>query len=86
MGLELLSILEDEALQENARNTGGYARELVEKLKGKHVCIGDVRGQGLLFGVEFVRHPATREPAAEVADHVMQWMREHRQVHEALSY
>ena len=58
----------------------------MEELKGKHAYIGDVRGLGLLFGVEFVRHPATRQPFAELADYVMQWMREHRQVLEALSY
>ena len=80
IGLEVLQVVEDEALRENARDTGLYTRTLVANLAAKHECIGDVRGMGLLFGCEFVTDRATREPDARLADHCMQWMRAERQV------
>ena len=46
----------------------------------RHASIGDVRGMGLLFGVEFVTDRASRTPDAALADHCMQWMRAERRV------
>ncbi len=80
VGLEVLSVLEDEALQQNAKRTGDYTRSIVSQLTAKHRPIGDVRGMGLLLGIEFVADRESRVPDAACAYYVMQWMRAHRNV------
>ncbi|WP_412517721.1 aminotransferase class III-fold pyridoxal phosphate-dependent enzyme [Actinomadura madurae] len=65
VGLELLDIVQDEALQHNALVVGEYLRDNLGALAGRHPLIGDVRGQGLYSGVEFVRDRDTKEPAAD---------------------
>ncbi len=62
--LESTRIIEDEDLVENSRVVGEY---LLEKLKGlEHFdSVGDVRGQGLFAGIEFVTDKATKEPVTE---------------------
>ncbi len=42
-------------LTENAANVGAYLKEGLEKIKAKYDCIGDVRGLGMMLGVEFVK-------------------------------
>ena len=81
VGLEVLRVIEDERLQQNAADVGAYARaELRDRLMPKHASIGDVRGMGLLFGVELVKDRQTREPDAEAAQHVMHHARTHGSV------
>jgi 4-aminobutyrate aminotransferase-like enzyme len=80
VGLEVLQVIEDEGLQQNARDTGAYTRRLVAQLADTHACIGDVRGMGLIFGCEFVKDRVTREPDARLADHCMQFLRAERNV------
>ena len=80
VGLEVLSVLQDEALQQNAKCTGDYTRSIVSQLSAKHRPIGDVRGMGLLLGIEFVADRESRVPDADCAYYVMQWMRAHRNV------
>jgi len=63
--LENLAILEEEKLVENAAEVGPYLLEALDELKNKHEVIGDVRGRGLLAGVELVKDRSTREPADE---------------------
>ncbi|WP_405232463.1 aminotransferase class III-fold pyridoxal phosphate-dependent enzyme [Lentisalinibacter salinarum] len=74
-GLAVLDVIEHEALQENARVTGGYLREALVGLQSRHEAIGDVRGAGLFAGVELVRDRETREPAPAIARAVMNGMR-----------
>ena len=52
-------------LVENAGKVGAYLIEKLGGLKAKHTIIGDVRGLGLMVGIELVRDRATREPAPE---------------------
>lgn len=59
-----IDVLKDEGLVENARFLGDYALKKLIDLKGKHSIIGDVRGIGLMLGIEIV-HPASREPNGE---------------------
>jgi len=69
--LTTLAIIEDERLVENAARVGAYALARLEALKAEHALIGDVRGIGLLLGVELVRDRATKRPAIEEADAVL---------------
>jgi 4-aminobutyrate aminotransferase len=62
-GLAVVNFIEEEGLQKNAAVLGEYFRERLEELKEKHLVIGDVRGLGLMQGIELVKDPSTKEPA-----------------------
>jgi alanine-glyoxylate transaminase/(R)-3-amino-2-methylpropionate-pyruvate transaminase len=67
-GKAVLEVIERENLQANSRRVGAAIMAGLEKLKAKHNVIGDVRGKGLLLGMELVKDRATKEPAqAETA-------------------
>jgi 4-aminobutyrate aminotransferase-like enzyme len=74
--LAVLDVIEDEQLQARARDAGEYARAALRDLASRHEAIGDVRGRGLLIGVELVRDRDAREPDAEAADLVANGLRE----------
>jgi 4-aminobutyrate aminotransferase-like enzyme/aminoglycoside phosphotransferase (APT) family kinase protein len=68
--LAVLAVIEDEGLVAHAAEVGSYLRQGVATLAGRHRLIGDVRGEGLLLGVELAddaRRPAAG-PAAKVAE------------------
>ena len=58
------------ALLPHARTLSARAFERFAKLAVDHPTIGDVRGLGLMIGVELVSDPATREPAADAFAHI----------------
>lgn len=60
----------------NARAVAARARELFEKLMVEHPTIGDVRGLGLMIGVELVSDPETREPDADAFAHIQRYCME----------
>lgn len=64
-GLETLAIIKEEKLAENAREMGLYLLEQFNKLKEKYEIIGEVRGKGLILGIELVSDRKTKEPADE---------------------
>lgn len=70
-GLATLRVLEEECLLERARTLGEYALERMRRLMQKHPLIGDVRGLGLLLGIELVRDRTTRERAVDEAEAVL---------------
>ncbi len=55
---------------ENAANIGEYLQNGLKNLMGKYDCIGDVRGLGLMIGVEFVEDKKTMKAAPELRDKV----------------
>ncbi|MDR1067360.1 MAG: aspartate aminotransferase family protein [Clostridiales bacterium] len=57
-----IDIILDEKLSENSLETGAYLKSGIERLKEKRPVIGDVRGRGLMIGVELVKSRETREP------------------------
>jgi 4-aminobutyrate aminotransferase len=60
-----IDLIESEGLLENARVVGQYLRERLEELQDKHLIIGEVRGMGLMQGVELVRDRKAKQPAVE---------------------
>jgi 4-aminobutyrate aminotransferase len=67
--MKTIELLERE-LVENAAEVGDYLKRGLQKLMAKHECIGDVRGVGLMLGVEFVKDKTSREPNPELRDRV----------------
>lgn len=67
--LKTIELLEG-GLVQNSAVVGDYLKAELEKLKQKHDCIGDVRGMGLMLGVEFVTDKASNKPAPELRDKV----------------
>ena len=67
--LKTIELLERE-LVANSAEVGGYLQEGLRKLMQKHDCIGDVRGLGLMVGVEFVEDKSSMKPAPELRDRV----------------
>jgi 4-aminobutyrate aminotransferase len=69
--LATLDVIEQEHLVDRARESGEYALGRLNELAARHPLIGEVRGLGLLLGVELVRDRATGERATRDAEQVM---------------
>ena len=69
--LATIRTIQDEGLLEKARQMGAYAMSRLRAMMESHPLIGDVRGLGLLMGVELVKDRATRERATDEAERVM---------------
>ena len=66
-GLAVLDVLEGEDLLANAERMGARLLDGLRSLQAEHPLIGDVRGKGLMVGIELVTDRTTREPAAKEA-------------------
>jgi 4-aminobutyrate aminotransferase / (S)-3-amino-2-methylpropionate transaminase / 5-aminovalerate transaminase len=71
-----ITVIEEENLVENARQRGADLLKRCRSLQEKHALIGDVRGQGLMIGLELVRDRKTKEPAPTDAKAIRARMRE----------
>ncbi|NJM11243.1 MAG: aminotransferase class III-fold pyridoxal phosphate-dependent enzyme [Synechococcaceae cyanobacterium SM1_2_3] len=69
--LTTLDIIADEGLVENARRQGESAMQRLQEMKARHPLIGDVRGRGLLIGVELVSDREAKTPANDAAEAVL---------------
>lgn len=63
--LATIEVMEEEATPQHIAEVGGQLRAGLEKLQEKYPLIGDVRGMGLMQGVEMVKDRQTKEPAPE---------------------
>ena len=76
MGKAVLEVIEQEKLQENSLKQGTRIKDGLERLKAKYRIIGDVRGKGLMLGVEMVKDRTTKEPAKAECSEVLEYARE----------
>jgi len=69
--LATLEVIEREQLVDNAARVGDYAIARLQEMKRRHRSIGDVRGRGLLLGVELVTDRDAKTPAPDAAERVL---------------
>ncbi|GAB4503474.1 MAG: acetyl ornithine aminotransferase family protein [Anaerolineales bacterium] len=69
--LATIDLIEKEYLQ-NAARMGEYTLDALAELQSRHPSIGDVRGKGLMIGVEFVTDRQTKEPAKDLVERVIE--------------
>ena len=69
-GLANIEIIQKYNMLENVRAMGAYLSDGLKDLMKRHDCIGDVRGRGLLQGIEFVTDKRSRKAAPEIAQEV----------------
>lgn len=69
--LTTIEIIDDEGLVENARIVGEGALERLAEIKARQPAIGDIRGRGLLIGIELVEDRTTRRADAALAERVL---------------
>src|SRR4029434_10272754 len=72
--LATISLIEDGLIQ-NAREVGNYLKESLTKLRSLHPRMSDVRGLGLMIGVEFAQNGG--EPDCKIREHIMSKCFEH---------
>jgi 4-aminobutyrate aminotransferase len=60
--LAVIRVIEEDNLRRNAAEVGAYLRQRLDELKDKYTVIGDVRGLGLMQGLELVKDRETKEP------------------------
>jgi 4-aminobutyrate aminotransferase len=69
--LTTIEIIEEEGLALNAARVGAVALDHLVGMKARQPAIGDVRGRGLLIGIDLVTDRATKAPAKELAERVL---------------
>jgi len=65
-----MDVIRDEKLCDNSEKTGAYMKQRLVELMDRHSCIGDVRGLGLLLGVEIVKDREAKTPAPKLANSI----------------
>ena len=70
--LASIEVIEEEDLLNNATRVGNYFMKRMNEMKGNHPIIGDVKGKGMLLGIELVKDKATKEPFEEAGKLVYQ--------------
>ncbi len=68
VGLATINLLIQEEMAKQARESGNYLKNQLHALQEKYECIGDVRGKGLLLGLEIVRDRHTKTPDVEMGN------------------
>ena len=74
----MLDVIEKEGLIENGKAIGQYMRAEIDKLGDQHDLIGNVRGHGMVTGLEFVSDRTTRSPATKETARLLELMRQRK--------
>jgi len=69
--LQVIDVIKEEKLLENSTRQGTYLMKRLKEMQQKYPMIGDVRGKGLMIGVELVKDQDTKQPAGDEALDVM---------------
>ncbi|MFQ5942793.1 MAG: acetyl ornithine aminotransferase family protein [Anaerolineales bacterium] len=69
--LATLDLVEEELLA-NAQRMGEYAMDALEEMQSRHPTIGEVRGKGLMIGVEFVDGNGSKQPAHDLRERLIE--------------
>jgi 4-aminobutyrate aminotransferase len=69
--LSVLEVIKEEKLLENAEKQGHYIMKWLQDAKEENEIVGDIRGKGLMIGVEFVENKQTKTPGTDQAREVM---------------
>ncbi|MFW9864832.1 MAG: aspartate aminotransferase family protein [Candidatus Thorarchaeota archaeon] len=72
----VIEIIQEENYLEKAKKLGQNFWELLKTLKANHKIVGDIRGQGMMLGIEIVRDRDTKEPATQEMLNVMEICRQ----------
>ena len=75
-GLATMEVIDEENIQQNALQVGTHLKDRLLELQEKHQLIGEVRGLGLMLGMELVTDRQTKEPASQQAADVMELCRD----------
>jgi alanine-glyoxylate transaminase/(R)-3-amino-2-methylpropionate-pyruvate transaminase len=73
--IEVLRAIDNEKLDENSEKVGGYLLEELQRIADNSSVIGDVRGAGLMIGIEIVNNKSTKEPSKEKCNIVLEKLR-----------
>jgi 4-aminobutyrate aminotransferase len=68
--LATIDLLQNGYIQ-NASEMGAYTLSRLREMAPHHPSIGDVRGFGLMIGIEFIKDPVMKEPAEKLRDHII---------------
>jgi len=70
VGLATLEILTRDTMAQRAQEMGAYLKTQLVALMSRHACIGDVRGKGLLLGMEIVKDRESKQPDPELGSRI----------------
>jgi len=70
--LATLEVIENEGILDQAKETGEYIMDALAEIQARHHTIGDVRGRGLMIGIEFVKDIESRKRDPVIRDQVIQ--------------
>lgn len=76
IGSAVLDVIKKENIQQHAHVVGTHLKDRLKELQKRFPIMGDVRGRGLMLGVEFVRDLKTLEPAREETQKILDRMRD----------
>lgn len=67
----VIDVIHEEKLLENATRQGAYIMKQLKELEEENEIVGDVRGKGLMIGMEIVQEKRTKKPAPKMAKEIM---------------